>query len=283
MKMNKMKKMLSATEIAGTKHSMVKFCKKLRNPSFRKKEGKMLLEGVNPVEEAFKVNSEIEAVFFSESFLESERYSVLLYSLFSSCYGNTRFFKVSDRVPNSIAQTKNPQGILAITSFPRYNLEDCIRSNPRPLIMVVDALQDPGNLGTIIRTAAGAGLDCLLALPGSVDFSNPKVVRASAGALFRLPVFNVEDESELLLLLKKMNISLVGTDPHEGTIYYKADYTKPTAFFIGNENFGLGPFWRKVLDYYIRIPLFNTESLNAAVAAGVIIFEALRQRSFIHN
>ena len=174
----------------------------------------MLLEGVNPVEEAFKVNSEIEAVFFSESFWKAsvtQYYCILFFLLVME---KTRFFKVSDRVLNSIAQTKNPQGILAITSFPRYNLEDCIRSNPRPLIMVVDALQDPGNLGTIIRTAAGAGLDCLLALPGSVDFSNPKVVIASAGALFRLPVFNVEDESELLLLLKKMNISLVGTDPH---------------------------------------------------------------------
>lgn len=184
---------------------------------------------------------------------------------------------LSDRVFESVSDTKTPQGVLCLVKQYHYKREDLLGKNP--LIMVLENLQDPGNLGTIMRTAEGAGVTGILLSEGCVDLYNPKVIRSTMGSVYRMPFFYSAQFHEDIEWLKKQGVimyaaHLKGKHTHDGESYKQA-----SGFMIGNESKGLSDETAEQADVYIRIPMCGqVESLNAAVASAVLMYEANRQR-----
>jgi TrmH family RNA methyltransferase len=170
-----------------------------------------------------------------------------------------------------IASTESPQPVLAVVRIPDRNVRDL---HDASIVVVCDRVSDPGNLGTILRSAEAAGVGGIVLITGSVDPFNPKVVRASAGALFHVPV--VADVA--LQDLQHLGLPLVGTSSHQGAAYTEADLTAPFALVMGSEAHGVDP--QIPIDSWISIPhAGRAESLNVAMATTVVVFEAARQRS----
>jgi TrmH family RNA methyltransferase len=186
---------------------------------------------------------------------------------------------VSDHVMAAITDTKTPQGVVSVVKRLHYTLEEVCNPAVPPLLIALENLQDPGNLGTIIRTAEGAGVTGVIMSKDTVDIYNPKVVRATMGSIFRVPFCYVEDFVEEM---KRLNDSgIVTFSAHlQGTSFYDQNYRKPTAFVIGNEGNGLTDAVSSVTCQKISIPMRGqVESLNAATAATVLMYEAMRQRT----
>ena len=171
-------------------------------------------------------------------------------------------FELGPGVMERVASTEAPQPLLAVVGLRRWNVPA-----DASLVLVADRLADPGNAGTIIRSAEAAGADAVVLTPGSVDPFNPKVVRASAGSLFRVPVVEAR--------IDEVALRRLGTSSHHGDVYTDVDLVAPVALVIGNEAHGLPE--DAPVDGWVTIPS-SVESLNAAMAATVLLFEAARQR-----
>ena len=187
---------------------------------------------------------------------------------------------LADHVFAHVSDTKTPQGILAVVKRREYGLEDITgRQQEDPLVTVLDQLQDPGNLGTIFRTAEAAGATGILLSRDCVDIYNPKVIRSTMGAVFRLPFLYVDDLPGAIGELKAEGIRVFAAHLEGKNAYDREDYSRGTAFLIGNEGNGLRDEVAECADCRVRIPMQGrAESLNAAVAAAVLMFEAGRQR-----
>jgi TrmH family RNA methyltransferase len=173
---------------------------------------------------------------------------------------------------NHVSDTETPSGVLAVVAI----VQNPPPSNP-DLLLILDRIADPGNMGTIVRTAAAAGVDAVLAGPGCVDIYNPKVVRSTMGALIRLPVLSAS-WPEIEQLAADMTVWLAAADGRK--TYHQVDWRLPSALIIGSEADGAGPKANNLAHQTVTIPISaQTESLNAAIAAGVILFEANRQRT----
>ncbi len=216
----------------------------------------------------------IESVFVSESFLESNR------DILNDC----QYEVVSDPVFKHISDTMTPQGILCVLKMPEYTLDDLFgEDKDTPLLLITENVQDPGNLGTMFRTAEGAGVTGILMSKNTVDVFNPKTIRSTMGSVYRMPFLYTEDIKESVELLKRQGISCYAAHLKGKDFYEKSDYTKPTAFLIGNEGNGLSEELADTADTYIKIPMGGKlESLNAAMAAGILMYEANRQRRIEH-
>lgn len=184
---------------------------------------------------------------------------------------------VKDSVFREISDTVAPQGVLAVVRQRHDSLEEVI-TNETPLLLVLEHLQDPGNVGTIIRTAEGAGVTGIIMSRDTVDYYNPKVVRATMGAIFRVPVVVEDDLCKTLQVLHECGIQSYAAHL-KGVSFYKYSYQKASAFLIGNEGNGLSDALSSVATSLIKIPMLGqVESLNAATAATVLMYEAMRQR-----
>ncbi|MBS4030086.1 MAG: RNA methyltransferase [Clostridiales bacterium] len=186
-------------------------------------------------------------------------------------------FTVEQKLFDKIAFTDSPQGIIAIVPRPAYTVED-IFSDEKALILIADRLQDPGNLGTMIRSAAAAGASGAVLLPGTVDVTNPKVLRATMGTYFDFPVVEASFD-RVITRIRERGIQLVTTSADADIPYDHFDWTVPTAVLIGNEGTGVSEIAAQAADAVVSVPMSgDVESLNAAVAMSVIFFEAARQR-----
>ncbi len=235
----------------------------------REQQGLFLVEGIKMFEET--PESLLHSVYASDSFARSAPGRRAL----DRCPLEAEI--VSDDLFQTISDTKTPQGILALVRQLHYELEDLI--SEKPLILVLENLQDPGNLGTIMRTAEGAGVTGILLSRGCADIYNPKVTRSTMGSVFRVPFFYTDDLSSALDRLKLLGIRTYAAHLAAVMDYDEADYTGPAAFLIGNESRGLTGETADKADLRIRIPMCGeVESLNAAVASSILIYEAFRQR-----
>ena len=177
-----------------------------------------------------------------------------------------------------MCDTQTPQGILTVLRQPSYELEDLLKEE-KPLLMVLEDLQDPGNAGTIIRTGEGAGVSGVFLTKTCVDITNPKVIRATMGSVYRIPFFYVEDVVSLKQKLQGRGIRFFAAHLQGKNSYDRESYEDGTAFLIGNEGKGLTDQAADAADCLIRIPMCGqVESLNAAMAAGILMYEAARQR-----
>ena len=234
----------------------------------RNKEGVFIAEGSRMVLETPK--ERIKQLYISETYFEKGGQEL--------DENGFEFEILSDNVFSYVSDTKTPQGILAIVKRKDYSLEDILDA-VNPHLIVLDNLQDPGNLGTIFRTAEAAGVTGIVLSKDCVDIYNPKVIRSTMGAIYRMPFVYVEDLLEALKLMNKKNITTYAAHLKGKNSYDMEDYKSSCAFLIGNEGNGLSEAVSNAADTWIRIPMEGeAESLNAAVAAAVLMFEASRQR-----
>lgn len=212
----------------------------------------------------------VQKVYISESLYNKKKQELDLSRFSVEILSDTVFQYVSD--------TKTPQGILCIVEQQKYDINEILKIG-NPHFMVLDNLQDPGNLGTIVRTAEGAGVDAVFLSKESVDIYNPKTIRSTMGSIYRMPVIYVEDLLELLSTFKKKGIKSYAAHLEGENTYDKEDYQSGTAILIGNEGNGLRDEVANAADIWVRIPMQGqVESLNAAIAASVLMFEVYRQR-----
>lgn len=189
-----------------------------------------------------------------------------------------RYETISDDVCKHLSDTTTPQGVVALVEKREVTLDELLEKESNPCFFLLENLQDPGNMGTIIRTAEAAGVTGLIMNRETVDPYNPKVIRSTMGAIFRVPFVIVDSFEETLERLKRENISTYAAHL-AGKSFYQYDYKKGCAFFIGNEGNGLSDQLTAQADYKIRIPMKGkVESLNAAVASTILMYETLRQR-----
>lgn len=185
---------------------------------------------------------------------------------------------VTDPVFKQMSDTQTPQGILTVLKKPSYTIEE-ILGGENPLVMILEDLQDPGNAGTIFRTGEGAGISGVLLTKTCVDITNPKVIRSTMGSIYRMPFLYVENVVSLTQELKKRNIRTFAAHLKGRNAYDQESYTGGSAFLIGNEGKGLTEEAADSADCLIRIPMCGkVESLNAAMASGILMYEAARQR-----
>lgn len=212
----------------------------------------------------------IEAVYVSESFLEKNE----------TLLGGREYEVLADNVFKHVSDTMTPQGILCILKMPEYCLEDLLGDGEQsPLLLVTESVQDPGNLGTMFRTAEGAGVTGILMNKSTVDIFNPKTIRSTMGSIYRMPFLYTEELEEDVRRLQKKGIAFYAAHLKGKTSYDEQDYKKPSAFLIGNEGNGLSDVIAELADTYIKIPMEGQlESLNAAMAAGILMYEANRQK-----
>lgn len=260
-----------------------------KKSSQRKKEGVFVVEGIKMFLEA--PNEWLEEVYVSEGYLRQMEDGIIKAEFGGN--GSTEALRqqamdklktcgyevVSEEVFAKMSDTQTPQGILCILKQMKYTLKDMIQNAETPLFLVLENLQDPGNLGTMMRTGEGAGVSGVIMSRETVDIYNPKTIRATMGSIYRVPFFYAEDVHAVIGQMKENGIHVYAAHL-KGTKNYDAyDYRKPTAFLIGNEGNGLTDETAALADTYIRIPMAGQlESLNAAVAAAILMYEGVRQR-----
>ncbi len=186
---------------------------------------------------------------------------------------------VSEEVMRAMSDTRTPQGVLAVAEQYRWALKDILDRPGAAHLLLLETIQDPGNLGTILRAGEGAGVTGVIMDEKTADIYSPKVVRSTMGSIFRVPFCRVPDLGDAAAAVRKAGVRLAAAYPRGSVEYDLEDYTGPTGFMIGNEAAGLRPETAALADVRVRIPMQgNVESLNAAVAASVLVFEAARQR-----
>ena len=185
---------------------------------------------------------------------------------------------VSDNVFKSVSDTQTPQGILCVIKKPEYALEELIKGEQTHLL-ILESIQDPGNLGTMLRTGEGAGITGIIMNRTTVDLFNPKTIRSTMGSIYRVPYYIADDLAETIGELKRQKVGIYAAHLKGQMQYDEPSYCKGTAFLIGNEGNGLSDEIAGLADTYVRIPMEGSvESLNAAVSAALLMYETNRQR-----
>ncbi len=233
--------------------------------------GHCAIESVRMVEEAIRSGLRFRAVFFAESAEDAVR------RLLSQIASQVETLTLPDEVFAGAVATESPQGVAALVKLKEFDLEDALRPAP-PLLLVACAIQDPGNLGAMLRSAEAFGATGVLLAGHTVSALNPKVVRAAAGSLFRLPVVRVK-LAEAIATLREHGLRLVASSSHRGGRLDQADLSGPLALFVGSEGAGLPKDMLKQMSEVVAIPHApQVESLNAAVASSILLYEAARKR-----
>jgi TrmH family RNA methyltransferase len=232
-----------------------------------------LVEGKHILEMALESGVEIKRVFVTRPFTSKNEGFLRRVSKKGG-----ELIETTERILSILSDTETPQGVAAVVSYESYDIAG-VSLSENPLIMICDGIQDPGNLGTIIRTSDAAGADAVILLPGTCDFLSPKVVRASAGSVFNIPVFSAGTE-DVIKQLKERSVSVVISDAKASKSIYEADLGKPVAFALGNEARGVSKGLRAKGDLLLKIPIIGfAESLNVAASAAVFLYETIRQRT----
>ncbi|UNC92647.1 TrmH family RNA methyltransferase [Candidatus Contubernalis alkaliaceticus] len=265
--------------ITSRQNPEVKLYTSLLKKKYRDKMGLIPLEGVRLIREALSCGIEFTSVLYSEELLKGLKGRELLQSISIGNPGVKTVY-IAKGLLRETADTENPQGILAVVKKPDYNLSQ-ISETEKPLVMVISGLQDPGNLGSMIRTASAACVSGVIVSRGTVDIFNPKTLRGTMGAIFHLPVIVIKDAMSIINYLRHCNIKIVVTDLEAEANCFQGDLTGPTAVVFGSEAFGVSDEFKVEADLRLKIPLLGAaESLNVSVSAGIIIYEAVRQRHF---
>jgi len=262
--------------ISSKQNSKIKFIRALLGRAKERREaGAFVVEGLRLVEEAVSSNWGFRFVLYDESL--NERGKLLVESLKSR---GVEVEQVSESVMKSLSETETPQGILAILQFSNLpTLRQAQGGVPNSLdfILIPDQIRDPGNLGTLLRTAAATGVQAVLLPPETTDAFAPKVVRSGMGAHFRLPIHSMTWD-EIEQICKSVNLQIYLADM-DGQSCWETDLRQPLALIVGGEAEGASEQARKLANKQISIPMAgNVESLNAGVAGSVLMFEVVRQR-----
>jgi TrmH family RNA methyltransferase len=258
--------------VQSRQNSRVKELRASFSPASRAEAGRVGIEGENLLVEAVRSGVKITTVFFrsgSEALLDGMHLG-----------HDIEVIELPAEIFSSAVTTESPQGIAALVEPKAFSLEEMLQA-ASPLIVVAAGLQDPGNLGTLIRSAEAFGATGVITLPGTVSPWNAKALRASSGSIFRLPVVAAAEE-EVFAILQSSGVRILAAVAGQAAAAEKLDLSQPTAILIGNEGSGLSPSLTNRADGPITIPCPGpVESLNAAIAASILLYEASRQRATV--
>ncbi len=257
--------------ITSKDNEIVKNIKKLKDKKFREQEHKYIVEGIKLIEEAILENVQIDTIVVCEDCVKNQEIdSKLLYEI-----ARYNCICVSERVFSTITDLKNPHGILSIIN---KEIDNNKIDYTEDLLVILDQVQDPGNLGTILRTVDSIGLKQIIVAKGSGDIFNPKVVRSTMGAIYRVKVIEIDNMQKTLAEIKKHKFKVVSTSLKTDKSIYDIKYEK-SAIVIGNEANGVSKDVIDLSDELVKIPMIGkTESLNASVATGIVLYEYVRQK-----
>ena len=257
--------------ITSKDNDIIKNIKKLKETKFRKSEMKYIVEGIKMVKEAVLEKEIIEQIVICEDCIKNgDLDSKLLYEI-----AKYNCIYVTEKIYGMITETVNPQGILAVV---KRDIENTKINYNEDLIVVLDGIQDPGNLGTILRTVDSVGLTQIIVSKNTVDAFSPKVVRSTMGAIFRVNVIETDDLVSTLKEIKKNKFKVMVTALDAEKNLYEAEIVK-NAVVIGNEANGVSTEVKDLADNKIIIPMLGkTESLNAAVATSIVLYEYVRRK-----
>jgi RNA methyltransferase, TrmH family len=265
---------MNYTKISSTSNLKIKELLNVKNRKDKTGNAPFVIEGPHLAEAALEAGISFGEVFFTEAFgRKGEGRGIL-----KNISGRARkIYEVTDPVLRKVSDTERPQGIIAVVSFGQPLLEG-LQLSENPLLIVSDGIQEPGNLGALIRTADAAAATAVIILPGSCDVFMPKTIRATAGSIFNLPIIHARAD-ELLDWLRRRGIRLAVTAAGGGTSVFDAELTEAVALVFGNEARGLSEEIKLAADIALSIPIYGkAESLNVAAAAAVILYEAARQK-----
>ncbi len=271
---------MTAIKITSLKNDLVKKVIALSEGNKRRKAGQFVIEGRKEIAHALNAGIQITDFFYCPGIIADDEalseYPGLLDAVSCSTH---RVYEVTPQVYNKIAYRGKVEGLVAIAEYPNFE-PDFEGMGDSPLILVVEGVEKPGNLGAILRTADAAGVDLVLVADnGGTDIYNPNVIRSSLGSVFTLKVFALSIEG-VIDVLKTNKVKTVLTSPDATRSFWQADYTGPTAIVLGSEHDGLPKYWLESEKTSVYIPMAGLmDSLNVSVSAAVMLYEARRQRS----
>ena len=255
--------------ISSKDNEKVKYTKSLLKTKNRNKENKFIIEGYRILTLAIECNANLNYVFINEDFEKKQEHLEFIKILEDK---NIKIYKTTNKIFNELVDTENTQGILAVVGFENRNIDDNIEDSHK-FILILDRIQDPGNMGTIIRTADAAGVDAIIALKGCVDIYNPKVIRSTMGSIFDMNVIHATQE-ETLRILKLKKFDIVSSYLDTNNYYNTIEYNYKTALVIGNEANGINDELVSKSDVLVKIPIYGkAESLNAAISSAILMYE----------
>ncbi len=249
-------------------NNLFKNIKKLKERRFRDKEGLFILEGFRLIEEAIKAKMEIENIIISKDY-EQKFQEFLLNNIDL----NKKTYLLANYLFMQVASTENPQGIIAVVKK-----KDNQKTLKGDFYLICDKVQDPGNLGTIIRTAHAAGVNGIILTKGTVDIYNDKTIRSTMGSIFYIPIFYDDENYNIIRSLKEEGFSLVATSLAESKNFFEENLKGKTILAVGNEGNGISKELFELADKKVKIPMpGGAESLNVSIATSIILFEKVRQ------
>lgn len=248
-------------------NSKFKLAKSLLKSKYRNKENKFLAEGLRTVELAIEYKADIEWIFVSRYFQENENNAEKLEHITKEY----QVYVIDNDLFEQLSSTENSQGIIAVMNMKKIEI-DVLNEKKHKKILVLDRLQDPGNVGTIVRTADAAGFDLVIVNKGCVDVYNPKVVRSAMGSIFYMDIVFAEDE-EIFNVIKSNNIELVSSSLETDSFFDQVSYGEFVALVLGNEANGISDFWKNNADKLVKIPMYGkAESLNVAISSAILMY-----------
>ena len=267
--------MKTPLHLSSSSNPRIKELLALRDRSERDRHGLFLIEGYREIKRALASGRALSALFFCEALFLGDNESEII----ASC--GVDLYSCSKELFERISYRDRPDGLLAIAPqmhLGKKDLVNFLKGCPDPLFLVVERVEKPGNLGTMLRTADAAGADGVLVCDHVTDIHNPNVVRASVGTLFSQPVYELSS-AEALEVLKEHKIQIAAATPRAEHEFTKAKFSGPLAIAVGAEQYGLTDLWMNQADIQVRIPMFGiADSLNVSAAATLLLYEALRQR-----
>lgn len=262
-------------EITSSSNSTIKKVKSLYRKKDRWANKLFLVEGIKIVRECIDNNYSIDNIIYSDE-LFNTRGGPELYKKIENYNG---LIYVPDKLYKEISDVESHQGIMAIARFNINSIEN-LKTKNNPFLLLLDEVQDPGNMGTIIRTADAFGIDGIIITEGCVDVYNPKVIRSTMGSIFRVPIFHESDGLKAIKQLKKDNIKIYSTSLEGSQDIQYTNFKEASLLIIGNESKGVSPALYSLADELIKIPMIGeAESLNVAIASSIIMYESMRQRA----
>jgi len=259
--------------ITSAQNPIIKEVKSLKQKKYREEKKLFFIEGIRFVEEALKEGVQIERILVSDKLAETNSGYEILKKVSNGGYP---VFQLPHKLFMEISDTQNPQWILAVLSMKNCDIEDVW--DEKNFFVILDSVQDPGNMGTIIRTADAAGMTGVIVSKGCVDVYNPKVLRSTMGSIFHIPICQSQDIFETMDRMKKRGIKICAAHLEGSCDYFDLEYKNNIAIVIGNEANGISEEVKNFADILVRIPMpGRAESLNASVAAVILMYEILRK------
>jgi TrmH family RNA methyltransferase len=257
-------------KITSLQNPLIKKAQALREARDRREQGMTIIDGAREIRRAFEAGIALEKVFYVDGQQEG-----LLKKIVSK---KVELIEVSSQVMEKLAYGERHEGIIALAKIPQLSLKD-LKLSREPLVVVLESLEKPGNLGAILRTCDGVGVEAVLVCDPRTDVYNPNVIRSSTGVIFSIPVVSSTSQG-IYTFLRSKKIRICATAPLAPKKYTQIDYKGAWAFVLGSEDKGISDSWNALADLTVKIPMNGlADSLNVSISAAIILYEALRQRT----